>query len=100
MAGVWDGVGGISTSGTNRHRILIAEPLLRQLASDQALDPLELFKAGTARFKADPGVRRKNLGLPVFLSQLAVWCSPVQSEQPDQGERNQGLAYQPIKVPT
>jgi hypothetical protein len=98
MAGVWDGVRGMSTSGTNRHRIMIAEPLLRRLATEQGLEPLELFKAGTARFKADESVRRKNFGLPVFLSQLAVWCAPPE-KPPSGGDGPKGLAYQPVKVP-
>lgn len=76
MAGIWDGVGGMSTSGQNRHRLAVCEPLMRRIASEQGRKPEDVFRDAVKRFKADPEVTRKRLGLPVLLSQLEVWCAP------------------------
>jgi len=75
MAAAWDGCDGASISGTMRHRIGACEPLLRRLADGQGVEPLALWCTAMARFRADPDVQRKRLGLPVFLSQLAEWCA-------------------------
>jgi hypothetical protein len=73
LAGCWDGVGGVSTSGSMRSRIGEVLPLIAKLADARSLDPQQLFQRACDRFKADPVVKAKRFGLRVLLSQLEQW---------------------------
>ena len=74
LAGCWDGVGGVSTSGSMRSRIAEVVPQLELLARNRGVDPVALFSAAVSRFKADPVTRSRRFGLRVLLSQLEQWC--------------------------
>ncbi len=76
MAAVWDGMDGATVSGAYKGRLADCEPLLRRLAAEQGLEPLDLFRAAVKRFKSDPKVRAGRFGLAAFLSQLEQWCWP------------------------
>jgi hypothetical protein len=74
LAGCWDGVGGVSTSGSQRARIGEAAPLLERLARERGVDPVVLFQRACDRFKADASLKAKRMStLPVLLSQLEQW---------------------------
>jgi hypothetical protein len=75
MAAAWDGYGGLRVNGANRRKCLETLPALLSIATEQDRDPIDVFRAGAARFKADAGVKRRRLGLVVFLSQLEQWCA-------------------------
>lgn len=75
LAGCWDGVGGVSTSGSQRARIGEATPLIERLAKERGITPVALFDGACRRFKADPGLKAKKMcTLPVLLSQLEQWA--------------------------
>lgn len=76
MAGIWDGVGGVSTSGQNRARIAACEPLLRRIAAEQGREPADVFRDAVRRFKGHVAETGKRMGLAVLLSQLEAWCLP------------------------
>lgn len=80
MADTWDQNQGHSTSGLNRHRISQAEPVLRRLAAERGRAPLDLWREASERFRADPVVKKRRFGLPVFCSQLEQWVDPVARE--------------------
>jgi hypothetical protein len=82
LAGCWDGVGGVSTSGSMRSRIGEVLPLIAKLAAERCVDPTALFQRTCDRFKADPVVQSKRFGLRVLLSQVEQWVDDVKPPPP------------------
>lgn len=82
LAGCWDGVGGVSTSGSMRSRIGEVLPLIAKLAAERGVEPVALFQRTCNRFKADPVVQSKRFGLRVLLSQVDQWVDDVKPPPP------------------
>lgn len=76
MVLVWDPTAGLAMSGSYRSTIRALVPHMRKLAAERGQEPAACWAAASARFKADPGVKRSRLGLPTFLNQLERWLEP------------------------
>jgi len=84
LAALWDGAGGLTVSPKLRAVFEARVPMLRAAAAKRGGDPVEEFRTAAARFRADPVVREKKLGLPVLLSQLDQWLedAPARATEP------------------
>jgi hypothetical protein len=81
MVLVWDPTGGVAMSGSYRSSIRALVPFMRQAGAQRGQEPAACWAAASARFKADPGIKRGRYGLPTFLNQLERWLDPDEPQR-------------------
>lgn len=78
---VWDPFGGSALSGSYRGFIRAQMPTCKGLAAERALEPIDLWREASDRFRGDAEVKRKRLGLPTFCNQFAQWVDAAPAEE-------------------